>query len=119
MTRYKICIIGGHCGTRMFIIMEYLEEYLKEAGYPCHMSHHSVWESYTVPPGTHLVLQLLPAFTEREAGCPVINIKPLIADLHHPQTLHKILEHLSIDYLAITGRQPLIPADNRIRTEVA
>jgi hypothetical protein len=43
-------------------------------------------------------LQLLPAFTEAETGCPVINIKPLLLDLDHALTIEKILKQVREDY---------------------
>jgi hypothetical protein len=41
---------------------------------------------------------LLPAFTEEEAGVPVINIKPLIGDPAHPATIEKILKQVQAYY---------------------
>ncbi len=46
----------------------------------------------------NLILQLLPAFSETEAGVPVINIKPLIGDPLHPATIEKILKQIRADY---------------------
>jgi len=41
---------------------------------------------------------LLPAFTEADAGCPVINVKPLIGDPAHPATIQTILNHIQAGY---------------------
>jgi hypothetical protein len=46
--------------------------------------------SVNCPPAANLLLQLLPAFTEAEAGCPVLTIKPMIVDLEHAPTLDRI-----------------------------
>jgi hypothetical protein len=54
-----------------------------------------------VPPLSNLVLQLLPAFTEAETGCPIINIRPFLIDLDHPQTIEKIFTQLKLDFALI------------------
>ena len=100
MANYRVCVVGGWCGNRMVMVAEHLQEVLAQAGYSCRVTTHSVWENYTVPPAANLVLQLLPAFTAAEAGCPVITIKPLLVDLDHPTTLAKILEQVRSDYPA-------------------
>jgi hypothetical protein len=68
----------------MVKVAEHMKELLDEKGFPCRVVTHSATTNGDVPPMTNLVLQLLPAFTEAEAGCPVISVKPLILDLHHP-----------------------------------
>jgi hypothetical protein len=100
MLKYKVCVIGGWCGNRMVMVAEHLEEVFAEAGLPCRVTTHSVWENYSRPPAANLVLQLLPAFTEAEAGCPVITIKPLLLDLDHPATIEKVLNQVQADYIA-------------------
>jgi hypothetical protein len=100
MSSYKVCVIGGWCGNRMVMVAEHLEELFDKAGYPCRVTTHSVWENYSCPPTANLVLQLLPAFTETEAGCPVITIKPLLVDLDHPATIEKVLEQVRAGYPA-------------------
>jgi len=107
MQSYHICVIGGWCGNRLIIVAEHLAQLLQEAGYPCRVTHHSVWENYTQPPFADLILQLLPAFTEAEAGCPVINIRPLIGDLNHPETTDRILQQVRADHLL--GHADLLP----------
>jgi hypothetical protein len=108
MSSYKICIVGGWCGNRMVMIDEYLNDLLDNKGLPCQITRHSVWENYSTPPPAHLVLQLLPAFTEAETNCPIINIKPLLVDLDHKDTIDRILTHI-IDHYPISVdciRQP-------------
>jgi len=100
MANYRVCVVGGWCGNRMVMVAEHLEEVLARAGYACRVTTHSVWENYTVPPSANLILQLLPAFTAAETGCPVLTIKPLLVDLDHPATLAKILEQVRSDYPA-------------------
>jgi hypothetical protein len=87
-----ICVIGGWCGNRMVIVAEHIDGVLRAAGFNCRISHHSVWENYSQPPSADLILQLLPAFSEVETICPIVNIRPMLVDLDHPETLNKILE---------------------------
>ena len=98
MSNYKVCVIGGWCGNRMVMVAEHLEELFDKAGFSCHVATHSVWENYSRPPVANLVLQLLPAFTESETGCPVITIKPMLVDLDHPATIEKILKQIQAYY---------------------
>jgi hypothetical protein len=98
MGMYKICVVGGWCGNQMLIIAGHLSSLLEEAGYKVRVTHHSVWENYSAPPPANLVLQLLPAFTEKDTGCPVINIKPLLADYNHPPTIQKVLAQVGQDF---------------------
>lgn len=100
MSAYRVCVIGGWCGNRLYIVAEHLREVLAQAGFPCQVVTHSVWENLSQPPPSQLILQLLPAYTAEEAGCPVINIKPLLADLNHSGTIQKILDRLRIDFHA-------------------
>ena len=86
------------------MVADYLAELLAERGYDCQVTHQSIWETYYLPPSVDLILQLMPAFTEAEAGCPVINIKPLIRDLDHPPTISKILDFLRQRFAASPGR---------------
>jgi hypothetical protein len=84
----------------MVMVAEHLQDILQTKGVPCKVVTHSVWENYSHPPVSDLVLQLLPAFTEKEIGCPVINIKPLLADLDHPETIQKVLKQVQASYPA-------------------
>jgi galactitol-specific phosphotransferase system IIB component len=94
MPPYKIRLVYGWCGNLRLIVAEHLEEIFKQAGVPFKMSHQSVWENPTPPQSYDLVLQLMPAFSETEAGCPVINIKPLLVNLDHKPTIEKIMRHI-------------------------
>ena len=100
MSAYKVCVVGGYCSNRMMIVAEQVSELLEKAGLPCQVTSHGVAGTYSFPPRTNLILQLLPAFTEDEAGCPVINIKPLIGDPQHPETVAKILKQVQAGYTA-------------------
>jgi hypothetical protein len=84
----------------MVKVAEHMKELLDEKGYPCNVVTHSATTNTGVPFMTNLVLQLLPAFTPEEAGCPVISVKPLILDLDHPATIEKILNQVQADYPA-------------------
>ena len=81
------------------IVAEQLSELFEKKGIDCHVFTHLAAGEYSYPPRSNLILQLLPAFTEEEAGCPVINIKPLIGDPAHPATIEKILKYVQADYV--------------------
>ncbi len=98
MSKFRVSVIGGWCGNRMIMVAEHLASMLNNYGYSCKVTHHSVWENYSQPPSADLVLQLLPAYTEAETQCPVINIKPLLVDLDHPLTIDNILNHMQANY---------------------
>ena len=102
MSIYRVCVIGGWCGNRLVMVAEHIDELLQKAGYPCRVKSHSVWENYNQPPVSNLVLQLLPAFTEAETGCPVINVRPFLVDLDHPQTMEKIFTQIKLDFALST-----------------
>jgi hypothetical protein len=104
MAVYRICVIGGHCGVRMMVVAEHVGELLNKAGYSCQVTHQSLWDHPTPPRGASLVLELLPAYTEAEAGCPVLNIKPLLADLDHPATIDKVFERVRSTYPFAVGQ---------------
>ena len=82
----------------MVMVAEHLADLLSTAGMPSRVSAHSVWDNYTHPPSADLILQLLPAFTEAETGCPVLTIKPMIVDLDHQETIEKILKQVRAGY---------------------
>lgn len=90
----KVCVVGGHCSNRYMIVAEQLSKLFADKGIPCQVFTHGATGEYSFPPRASLILQLLPAFTAAEAGCPVINIKPLIGDPGHPETIQKILDQL-------------------------
>lgn len=98
MSNYRICVVGGHCSNRVMIVAEQLTEFFEKQGIACQVVTHLATGEYGFPPRSNLILQLLPAFTEVEAGCPVINIKPLIGDPMHPATIEKILNQVRVDY---------------------
>ena len=100
MSAYRVCVIGGWCGNRLVIVTDHIQELLEAAGYHCIVKSHSVWENYSQPPVSNLILQLLPAFTEAETGCPVINIRPMLLDLDHPKTLSAIFTRIEQDLVA-------------------
>ena len=107
MKPYRICVVGGWCGNRMVMVAEHLEELLQEQGYPSRVTTHSVWDGLSTPPSADLVLQLLPAFTDADTGCPVITIRPMIADYDHAETLAKIFARVRLDYPAVVAPQPV------------
>ena len=98
MKPYKVCVVGGHCSNRYMIIAEQLTKLFEDTGIHCQVITHGVAGEGSFPPRSNLILQLLPAFTEEEAGVPVINIKPLIGDPAHPATIEKILKQVQAYY---------------------
>lgn len=116
MKTYKVCVVGGHCSNRYMIVAEQLTELFEKRGLPCQVFTHGVAGEYSFPPRSHLILQLLPAFTEAEAGCPVINIKPLIGDPSHPATIQKILEHINV--LMTQDSAPVNSSTDRVLVSV-
>ena len=94
MKTYKVCVVGGHCSNRYMIVAEQLSTLFAESGIPCQVFTQGVTGEYSFPPRASLILQLLPAFTAAEAGCPVINIKPLIGDPNHVETIQRIMDQL-------------------------
>ena len=82
------------------IVAEQLTEFFEKNGIACQVFTHLAASEYGFPPRSNLILQLLPAFTEEEAGVPVINIKPLIGDPAHPATIEKILKQVQAYYAA-------------------
>jgi len=100
MSIFKICVVGGFCSNRIMIVAEQLTQFFEERGINCQVITHGVAGEGSFPPRSNLILQLLPAFTEEEAGVPVINIKPLIGDPAHPATIEKILKQVQ-DYYAV------------------
>jgi hypothetical protein len=98
MSKFKVCVVGGHCSNRVMIVAEQLTEFFEQKGIHCHVFTHLAAGECGFPPRSNLILQLLPAFREEDAGCPVINIKPLIGDPAHPATIEKILKHVQAGY---------------------
>jgi hypothetical protein len=84
----------------MMIVAEQLSTHFENEGIKCQIITYGVDGGYGFPPRSNLILQLLPAFTEAEAGCAVINIKPLIGDPNHPVTIEKVLKQVRTDYIA-------------------
>jgi hypothetical protein len=100
MSKFKVCVVGGHCGNRVMIVAEQLTELFEKKGIDCQVITHLAAGEYGFPPRSNLILQLLPAFTKEEAGVPVINIKPLIGDPAHPPTIEKILKQVQACHTA-------------------
>ena len=94
MKTHKVYVVGGHCSNRYMIVAEQLSKLFADKGIQCQVFTQGVTGEYSFPPRASLILQLLPAFTTAEAGCPVINIKPLIGDPNHPETIQKIMDQL-------------------------
>ena len=100
MSSFKVCVVGGYCSNRIMIVAEQLTEFFEKQGIDCQVITHGCAGEGSFPPRSNLILQLLPAFTEEEAGVPVINIKPLIGDPAHPATIEKILKQVQAYYAA-------------------
>jgi hypothetical protein len=98
MKRFHVRVIGGNCGHKMIVVADHIQEVLAHSGYDCKVSTQSIWETMSMPPAVDLILQLLPAFSEDEGECPILYIKPLLADLDDPETWEKILATIKIRY---------------------
>jgi hypothetical protein len=95
---YRIVVVGGWCGNLLYIVADHLQDILTDAGFSFRLTTHSVWNSFTQPPPCDLVLQLLPAFTAEEINCPVINIRRLLVERNHPETLEKVFKQVRADF---------------------
>ena len=95
---YQVVVIGGWCGNLLFIVADHLREIITGAGYPIDLKTHSVWENYSQPPPAQLILQLIPAYSEADVDCPIINIRRLLVDRDHEETLDKIFTQLQADF---------------------
>ena len=91
MGKFHVRVIGGWCGNRIVMVADMVTDLFAEHGFDCRVTHQSIWETYLLPPNVDLILQLMPAFTEAEAGCPILNVRPLIRDLYDPETIESIL----------------------------
>jgi len=104
--RYRVCVVGGWCGNRMIMVADHLRERLSQAGYACTVTTHSVWENYSSPPEGDLILHLVPAYSQAETKSPLINIRPLLADLDHPATMQKILDQVQANSRPVAATPP-------------
>jgi hypothetical protein len=98
MAAYRVSVVHGWCGNRLGPLVAHLSKRLQEAGFPCEVKVHSVWEKVVPPVGADLVLQVLSIFSEAETGCPVVHAKPFLADPDHPETMRQVLERVRADY---------------------
>lgn len=111
MSPYKICIVGGLCGTMRFAVAEHIKELLTQAGIHFNMIYQNVWGNFTPPYGFDLVFQIIPVFTEAEISCPLINVKYLLVDPNHQPTIKMIMQQIdSID--------PAFILENKARGEL-
>lgn len=95
---YRIFVVGGWCGNLLFIVADHLRSVIKNAGYSVQIKTHSVWDNYIQPPNCQLILQLLPAFSDEEVDCPVINIRRLLVERDHTETIQQILSQIDSDH---------------------
>lgn len=95
---YRIFVVGGWCGNLMFIVADHLRGVIENSGYSVQLKTHSVWDNYSQPPRCHLILQLLPAFSEDDVDCPVINIRRLLVERDHTETIQKIISQIASDH---------------------
>lgn len=94
MARFHVRVVGGSCGNSLYMVADHLTELIEKAGYNCRITSQNIWHFAALPPNVDLVLQLMPVFTEADAGCPVVYIKPLLIDLDHPPTIKSVFEAL-------------------------
>ena len=98
MKRFHVRVIGGNCGSKMIVVADHIQEVLARSGYDCKVTTQSIWETMSMPPAVDLILQLLPAFSEDEGECPILYIKPLLADLDDPETMGMIFKTIEARY---------------------
>lgn len=94
---YRIVVVGGWCGNLLYIVSDHLRDVLISAGFSFRLTTHSIWNNFTQPPPCDLLLQLLPAFTEADVNCPVINIRRLLVERDHPETMENVLTQVRSD----------------------
>lgn len=109
MHNFHVCVLGGSCGNRMFIIADHLSELFAQKGYDCRVTAISVWECFTFPPTADLLLQLLPAYKDEDVECPTINIRPFLQDINDPATLQAI--YSVIEERTACAALPVVPAN--------
>ncbi len=95
---YKIVVVGGWCGNLLFIVANHVEETLRKAGFSFDLTTKNVWENYTEPPKCDLILQLMPAYSNKDTDSPVINIRRLLVERDHPETIEKIMHQIKTDF---------------------
>ena len=42
MTKFKVCVVGGHCSNRIMIVAEQLTEFFEKQGIDCQVITHGV-----------------------------------------------------------------------------
>lgn len=105
MSAYKICLVGGFCGSRRFTVAEQINELFTQAGIHFKTSFQNAWENSTPPHAFDLVLQIIPVFTEAEISCPMIIVKFLLVDPNHQPTIKKIMQYIdNIDPVFVRER---------------
>ena len=100
MDPYRVSVVHGWCGNRLGPLVEHLAKGLDQAGFPAQVTLHSIWEQRIPPRGADLVLQVLPVFAAAETGCPVLDIRNLLADFNHRETWERILACVRREYTA-------------------
>jgi hypothetical protein len=98
MRYFHVRVIGGNCGHKMVVVADHIREVLARTGYECKVSTQSIWETMSMPPAVDIILQLLPAFSEDEGECPILYVKPLLADLDDQETWDNILATIKAHY---------------------
>ncbi len=93
MATYRIHVVGGSCGATLVRIEEYLRELIvEEMGYACRVSHQNVWDCFGPPPPVNLILQTFPAYTQEDTPAKIVDIKPMVRDIHDAATISRVLE---------------------------
>jgi hypothetical protein len=91
MSKFHIRILGGTCGGAMYVIGEFLQDYLAARGFECRITQQDVVVSRTLPPNVDLVLQVVPTFKPEDLELPLINVRPMLLNLEHPGTIQQIM----------------------------
>jgi hypothetical protein len=91
MSKFHVRVVGGTCGGAMYVISDFLGEFLAQRGYECRITQQDICVSRVVPPGVDLLLEVVPTFSAEEAGCPIISARPMLLNLRDEATLQKVL----------------------------
>jgi hypothetical protein len=91
MKKCEVCIIGGSCGTFLIAVTAHLQEVFISKGLDCKVYYQSALQNSEPPETADVVLQTMPLLTEEDVHCPLLSIRPLIADLNESKTIQKIV----------------------------
>ena len=87
----RVLVVGGWCGNLLYIVADHIRALTEKAGLDAVVKTFSVWDSLDTLPSSDLIIQLLPALKQEDLSCPLINGRPLLADLENEPVNSRIL----------------------------